>query len=359
MYEDMTFEKITERCLDRVSSSIDKREGSVIYDAIAPAVAELAIMYIEMSSFLDRVFPDTEYGEDLTKKARERGVFRTESKASVRKGCFETSTGGIADIPIGTRFSGGDLNYTVTEKIEDGNYKMLCETAGSIGNQYRGTLFPIDYIEGLGSANLTDILINGEDEEDDESLRSRYFASLKSQAYGGNIADYKSKTELLQGVGSCKVIPVWNGGGTVKIIFIDSDWGIPSLELIDSVQTAIDPVQNQGAGDGIAPIGHIVTVEGVEGVKINVSFKLTFENSYSWDTKQREISGTIKEYFSELAHTWGNRNNLIVRKSQLETKILGISGIIDIMETRLNTQTENITLRENQIPILGDVINEA
>ena len=29
MYEDMTFENIMDRCLDRVSSSIDKREGSV------------------------------------------------------------------------------------------------------------------------------------------------------------------------------------------------------------------------------------------------------------------------------------------------------------------------------------------
>ena len=34
MYEDMTFENIMDRCLDRVSSSIDKREGSVVYDAI-------------------------------------------------------------------------------------------------------------------------------------------------------------------------------------------------------------------------------------------------------------------------------------------------------------------------------------
>lgn len=39
MYEDMTFENIMDRCLDRVSSSIDKREGSVVYDVIAPAAA--------------------------------------------------------------------------------------------------------------------------------------------------------------------------------------------------------------------------------------------------------------------------------------------------------------------------------
>ena len=50
MYEDMTFENIIGTLLlDGVSSSIDKREGSVVYDAIAPAAAELAIMYIELA----------------------------------------------------------------------------------------------------------------------------------------------------------------------------------------------------------------------------------------------------------------------------------------------------------------------
>ena len=75
MYEDMTFENIMDRCLDRVSSSIDKREGSVVYDAIAPAAAELAIMYIELAYLMDRAFPDTESGDDLTKKVRERSIF--------------------------------------------------------------------------------------------------------------------------------------------------------------------------------------------------------------------------------------------------------------------------------------------
>ena len=88
MYEDMTFENIMDRCLDRVSSSIDKREGSVVYDAIAPAAAELAIMYIELAYLMDRAFPDTESGDDLTKEVSsehrqppqfERAILKTET----------------------------------------------------------------------------------------------------------------------------------------------------------------------------------------------------------------------------------------------------------------------------------------
>ena len=40
MYENMTFENVMDRCLARVSASVDKREGSIVYDAIAPAAAE-------------------------------------------------------------------------------------------------------------------------------------------------------------------------------------------------------------------------------------------------------------------------------------------------------------------------------
>ena len=41
MYEDITYEVILKRMLDRIPSTMDKREGSIIYDALAPAAIEL------------------------------------------------------------------------------------------------------------------------------------------------------------------------------------------------------------------------------------------------------------------------------------------------------------------------------
>ncbi|MDN8817488.1 phage portal protein, partial [Staphylococcus aureus] len=46
MFENQTFEEIMERMLERVSDEIDKRENSVIWNALAPAAAELALSYI-------------------------------------------------------------------------------------------------------------------------------------------------------------------------------------------------------------------------------------------------------------------------------------------------------------------------
>ena len=158
---------------DNSDTCAQMQADSSVYDAIAPAAAELAIMYIELAYLMDRAFPDTESGDDLTKKVRERSIFRTPATAAIRKGYFEDGNGAAMDVPIGTRFSGDNLNYTVTEKIATGQFRLLCETPGAAGNQYQGNLFPIDYVEGLGAARLADILINGEDEESDEDLLDR------------------------------------------------------------------------------------------------------------------------------------------------------------------------------------------
>lgn len=358
MFENMTYETILNRCLGRVSNAIDKREGSVIYDAIAPAAAELAIMYTELDTLMDRVFPDTETGEDLTKKARERSIVRRAATPAIRKGLFTNASGAGFELPIGFRLSGGDINYTVTERITAGQYKLQAETAGSIGNQYFGTLYPIDYAEGLATAQIADILIPGEDEESDDDLRKRYFESLESQAFGGNQADYKNKVEQIPGVGPVKVFPVWNGGGTVKVVIVSSEWGVPSAELVSQVQTQIDPLENQGEGLGLAPIGHQVTVAGAQGIAINVAFVLTLEG-VTWDAVKPHVETVIQTYFDALVQTWADSNNLVVRISQIESQILNVDGVIDISGTQLNGGTANISLTATQIPVLGDVTNGA
>lgn len=359
MYEEMTFEAIMERCLARVTSSVDKREGSIIYDAIAPAAAELAIMYIELAYLMDRAFPDTATGEDLTKKCRERGVLRAAATYAIRKGYFEVADGTGCNVALGTRFSGGDINFAITAEIAPGQYQLTAETAGAVGNEYIGTLYPIDYVPDLATARMEDILVPGEDEESDDDLRTRYFASLESQAFGGNIADYKSKVELLPGVGAAKIIPAWNGGGTVKVLIISSEWGAPSADLVQRVQEAIDPAGTQGSGLGLAPIGHTVTVEGVASSTINVSFSLAFGSGSAWSGVQAAVKTAVQGYFAELSRAWADTDTLIIRVSQIETRILGVPGVIDITNTKINGSAVNLSLAANKIPVLGVITNGA
>lgn len=350
MYEHITYEVILQRMLDRVPDNIDKREGSIIYNALAPAAVELQNMYIEFDAILNEAFADTATREYLIKRCAERGIYPYEATKAILKGEFNI------DVPIGSRFSLDMLNYIVIEKISDGIFKLECETPGIIGNQYFGTLIPIDYIDGLTSAELVELLIPGEDEEDTEDLRARYFASFDAKAYGGNRKDYLDKTNSIAGVGSTKVTPIWEGGGTVKLTILNSNFDKASPTLIDTVQQIIDPTKD-GRGLGVAPIGHIVTVDTVNEVTINISTSLTFDEGYDWDNVQEEVTATIEEYLLELRKDWANQSQLIVRISQIETRILTIDGIIDITGTKINGVAENLSLEEYEIPVLGTVVN--
>lgn len=351
MYEDITFEVILQRMLDRVPDNLDKRESSPIYNALAPAAVELQLMYIEFDIILQETFGDTASREYLIRRAAERGIHPYPSTYAILKGEFTPTS---IDIPIGSRFSLHDLNYYVKEKIEDGVYQVECEEPGVKGNQYFGDLIPIEYIDGLETAKLTEILIPGEDEEDTESLRSRYFASFDTKSYGGNKKDYIDKTNSIAGVGSTKVTPIWKGGGTVKLTILNSNFDKASPTLIDTVQQIIDPTKD-GHGLGVAPIGHIVTVDTAEEVTVNITSNITFDDGYSFSILKPQIEQVVSDYLLELRKDWANQNNLIVRIAQIETKILGIEGVIDIGGTKINGSASNLILSTYQIPIMGGV----
>lgn len=351
MYEHVTFEDILQRMLDRVSDQLDKRESSPIYNALAPAAIELQLMYIEFDIIMKETFGDTASREYLILRAKERGIEPYPSTYAILKGEFTPST---LEIPIGSRFNLNNLNYQVKLKISDGVYQVQCEESGIKGNQYFGDMIPIEYIDGLETAKITELLIPGEDEEGTEDIRKRYFSSFDTKAYGGNKKDYIQKTNAIAGVGSTKVTPIWNGGGTVKLTVLNSEFNKASSTLVDKVQLEIDPSKD-ARGLGIVPIGHVVTVDTVEDVIINIKSTITFDDGYSFASLKTQIEALIAAYLLELRKDWANQTTLIVRTAQIDTRILGIPGIVDIANTRINGVASNLLLSQYQIPMMGGV----
>ena len=342
MYESMTYEYILEKMLSRVPDTMDKREGSIIYDAIAPAALELANMYIALDTILNQTFADTASAEYLDRRVSERGIVRKAATCALVQGTYTP-----AEIDLsGVRFNCGGYNYTV-DNGSNGTCELICETSGTEPNGVTGTLIPIDYVSGLETAEITGVLVPGEDAETDAELRERYYATLNSQSYGGNIADYIEKTNEIDGVGGVKVTPIWNGGGTVKLTIIASNFSVPTETLINKVQTDID---------AIAPIGHVVTVEGVVATSITIEANITYQEGWSFEASQQYIEEAIDSYFLELSKEWDSLENLIVRISAIETRLLGCAGVIDIADTTLNGSASNIQLDSNCIPVRGDVI---
>lgn len=397
MYEDITYEKLLQRMLDKVKTNVDKREGSVIWDTHSPTAIELQLLYIELDNLIRESYGDTASREFLILRAKERGLSPEKATNAILRGEFTPTD---VDV-IGKRFNLGEFNYIVTEKDEYGTYKVMCETAGATGDNIMGDLIPIEYISGLETAKLLETLIPGEDEEDTETFRTRYLNSFNDKAFGGNKEDYISKTNSLDGVGATKVSRVWNSdikpadmipnetvtswynsivdsleepvktwlqtvfkaasekkltvGGTVLITIIDSDYNKATDELIELVQEKLDPVNFSGEGYGTAPIGHVVTVRTADEVEINIVTNIQFDSNHSWDNLGTEITSTIKSYLAELRTQWGESDNLYVRISQIESRLLDIKGIIDIGDTTINGESENKILSELEIPVLGGV----
>lgn len=349
MYEDLTYEEIVNRILSNVPSNVDKREGSLIYNAIAPCAIELKQMYIELDVILQETFAEDASREYLIKRAAERGLTPDPAQKAVLKGEFNIN------IPIGSRFTGDNYIFEATEQITTGEYRMEALNPGADQNNVLGTAVPVSYISGLTSAEFTEVLIPGEDEEDTEVFRTRYFNSFASQAFGGNVTDYIEKTNQLPGVGGTKASRTPAGGGTVGVVIIDSTYNVPSSTLIDDVQTALDPIVNSGDGLGIAPIGHVVTVTGVENVTVNISTTITYADGWDWSALEPYAQDVVDTYFAELKQEWQDLNQIIVRISQFETRMLNLAGVIDIADTTINGVQSNLALASNQIPERGVV----
>ena len=349
---DVTYEEILERMLARVSDKFDKREGSVVFDTASPAAVEFQRLYVELNTLIAESYADSASREALIRRCLERGITPYEATKAVLKGVFTPKTIDVT----GQRFNIGQLNYVVLEKIADGEYQVQCESSGIVGNQHLGTMIPIDYIENLETAELTEVLIPGEDEEDTEDLRRRYFDSFQVVAFGGNVRDYIEKTNAIPGVGSTKVTrSPNNSGGTVLLTIIDSTFNAASNALINSVKQLIDPTEKTGEGFGIAPIGHKVTVESAAVQQIKVGAQLTLESGFSADDVIAPIKAAIGAYLAELRAAWGDTGNLVVRVSQIETRLLSVNGVVDSENITVNDEHKNIILSANQIPVLGEV----
>lgn len=347
-----SFTDIMNRLLEEVDDSLDKRQGSIIYDALAPAALELAQAYASLEIYTDQTYLLTATGENLDNRVADYGLTREQPTYSIRIITVTDINGDPMTVENGTRFSipteNGGYNYTIIEEIETGRFKARCETLGTVGNEYLGILLPIYNITNLGEAYMVGTYTPAQDEETDASLRQRAIDRLNKEPFGGNIAEYELYMESIDGVGASKIFPVWNGGGTVKVSFITSDFEIPTSDFINVVQTAIDPIANHGEGIGMAPIGHTVTVVAPTLVNVNISATLLLVSGYTIAMVEDAVENAVKKYLDEVQSNWAKSSTILtIYTSRVISSILTIEGIADVSSVSINGSTSNLILTEN------------
>jgi len=359
MYEDKTEENIKKEMLDNISNKIDKGEKSLTYDAISPVAIELANMYIELDYVVNKLDTENLSGEEL-----ERFIYQHTGTVA-RKPATKATTTIIINGQEGAKISKGDLvgadtvNFISTEdKSMDNTGQMTvlveCELPGAIGNVPAGAIkyFPVS-IAGLTSVTNPDSAVNGYDAESDESLLERYYERIRTPATSGNKYHYLNWAKEVVGVGDARVIPLWQGDNTVKVIIIDSNKQPASTELVEQVQEYIDP-NITGLGEGQAPIGAFCTVISAIGKAIDITFTVTRDTNYTVEQIKANVENNIIEYLKSIAF-----KEDIVSYARIGAIILDSEGVLDYEGFTINSGTSNIAIGNEEVAILGEVlINE-
>lgn len=332
MFENMTYESILRDMLSRVTNDVDKREGSIIYDALAPAAYQLAQTYFNLNNFIDLVSGDTAVGEYLDRVVADYGLTRKQATKAIRR---IVTTGSI---PVGSRWGLNDTSYVITEIISTGTYRAECEQYGEIGNIYTGTLENIDNISG--TATLTDIITSGQNTESDDNLRARFYAYLQRPSTSGNAFNYKEWAMNVSGVGDAKVFPLWNGNGTVKVLVVGS-----KMEIDETLEPVVhDYIET------VRPIGATVTVDSPNEKIIGITANITLDGSAIFNDVVNLFTSSIASYFKELTF-----ETYSVSYAKIGSILLSTPGIADYNSLLIDGGTANIAIGATEMPIVGTI----
>lgn len=363
-YTQNTHQVLLQRMLAMVPATFDKRDTQPIPSALSPAAYIAAGLYIDLNQVQLQAAIQTASGEYLDNWAVLGGISRYQASAAVRLGVFNTS------VPIGSRFStinGADsIDFTVTAAVSGTQYQLTADTPGSIGNDYTGPILPITAIPGLTSAQITDILVPGDDTETDTELRARLILALTDRPFGGNIASYRTEIMEMDGVGAVQIYPVWDGGGTVKCSILGADYLPASPTLVEQVQNAIDPPPNQGLGLGLAPIGAKVTITAPSEAEISVSATLTMQSGYNVGQVQSAVESALEAYLLTVRQSWADNISSTgvayaanIYLARVTAAIIGVTGIVNATNVAINGAAADISLPQTgeaqSVPVLGSV----
>lgn len=368
-FQAMDFDYFINSALDRVPSNLDTREGSVIYDAIAPAAYVMAEMSLNVADTVLNTFTQTASGEYLDYRAEERGLTREQATFTQLTATLTDANGQPLVADIGDRFAsiGVEPIYYKLTKLSNvsGQATLTAETAGEVGNSYIGQLLPISAIAGFGNAVVNEVIIPARNAETDDELRERLLTSNEVIAFGGNVADYIKFIVDMEDVAAVQVYPTWNGGGTVKAVILNNQYLAPSQTLIDQVKNAIDPVNSSGNGYGIAPVGHTVTIVAPVLRTINVGVTINTTPTVTVEDVRQKVEQAIDEYFNSVREKWGDINaddrtyTVTLYRSQIIVALLKVDGVTNATNVTFDGEDNDITLTTNatteELPMLGTV----
>lgn len=322
-----------------------KIEGTFENDVLASNSFEFAKSEVEIEQLYKAAFADTSWGGYLTLRAAEFGIDRKPAVKAIGALTI-TGTKGII-VPQGSVFSTDNNVYFTTDAactIADNgtvDVKITAQIAGTSGNVGANTIDKIPMsIPGVSKVTNKDATHDGFEEETDESLLKRYLVHVRTPATSGNVMHYKEWALSVAGVGDVKVIPLWNGNGTVKVLVTDVNKNAASQELQKKVADYIETVR---------PIGATVTVTTPEYLIINVTANVRVNAAYS-----QNYADILKDALNAYLVNLGFDNDC-VSIAKVGMVMLNSGVISDYDSLQINGGINNVKIPPGYLPRAGDI----
>ena len=353
------------RMLAKVTDTVDKSEGSYVWDSLSPVAIEMVFIRMALQKALKLGFAQTVDAENidyLVMRAEEHGVYRT--AATYATGSIHITGKPKTVVPSGLKLAteaDADLNiksvfFVTTETVtisDDGTADVAIKAvdAGVSGDVSAGSIVLLATArKNVYSVTNQAATTGGTDDESLESLLARYLEKVRNPGTSGNMADYKQWATSVNGVGDAHVIPLWNGEGTVKVVVLGADKKPAAADIVEAVRQYIN--DKAATGDRMAPIGATVTIVPASTVSMTLDATIVMNASagVALSAIQASLTSALEAYLSKMAFQTST-----IRYSRIGAIILDQTGVVDYSSLTINGQTGNLSLQEDQVAIVGTV----
>lgn len=340
-----------ETMLEAMPDSYQKTVGFPTYDLLAAAAIPMEELEAQLQEMAAKLDPANLTGEELERYVKSRsGLVR--NPPTCASGILQVTGNGT--INEGDLFeSAGGIQFAATATVDitgSGEVAIRCTTPGAAGNLPAGsvTMMPVQ-IAGIVSVSNSDALTGGYDAETDEAYYERYILRLQTPPTSGSQYHYRLWALEVTGVGGVQIYPLGHGDNTVDVVLIDVDGQPADGELVERVQTHIDP-GSKGLGEGEAPIGAYCYVSGAEAVELPLSMTVQTLPDAAQETVTAAVKAAVADYLKSIAFTQN-----YVSYARINAAILEADGVQDVSGLTVNGATANVAIRERQAAVLGEV----
>lgn len=349
------YKEIHREMLDGLPEELDKTEGGFAWDFTAPTAKEEAkFIQEDIVKALSCIFPMFAFGQWLDYHGEMRSL--TRKAATKATGFLAVTAKAGSEVPAGSTFAtiaDDTKNYIEFETMDDLFFedddslttRIQAVAPGISGNVAAHSILAmttnINGVTGVDNATPT---TGGTEVENDDDFRERilFFDRTRNVSFVGSKADYKRWATEVDGVGHVEVIPAQDTTGLVTLVLTDSNGDPASEELINAVYNHIASPDNTELA--LTNVNALLSVVASEAVTITITATVEPEIVGTMNAIKTEFIARMKQYFVECEGE--------VKYSRIARILSETGGVNDYSDLLMNNGTANITLNNDQLPVV-------